>query len=110
MLFRLAFLLFIFSGAILPNGEYAYGHDCPLQQAGRLETFRALDRDKDGRLTLAEFMTQGWCQAVPSCQCQDAARQLFSRMDKNGDGFVTLEEFQAFAREKPRPGGSAVTR
>lgn len=110
MLFRLAFIMIISMVTILPNGEYAYGHDCPLQQAGRLETFRALDRDKDGRLTLAEFMTQGWCQAVPSCQCQDAARQLFSRMDKNSDNFVTIEEFQAFAREKQRPGGSTVTK
>jgi hypothetical protein len=110
MLFRLAFLMLTSTAAILPSGEYAYGHDCPLQQAGRLETFRALDRDKDGRLTLAEFMTQGWCQAVPSCQCQDAARQLFSRMDKNGDGFVTIEEFQASAREKQRPGESTVAK
>ena len=78
----------------------------PSSKQGAWKPSRALDRDKDGRLTLAEFMTQGWCQAVPSCQCQDAARQLFSRMDKNGDGFVTIEEFQASAREKQRPGGA----
>jgi len=106
MRYRIKLLVMVIAAASLPWGNPAYGHDCPLQQAGRLETFRALDRDKDGRLTLAEFMTQGWCQAVPSCQCQDAARQLFSRMDKNGDGFVTIEEFQASAREKQRPGGA----
>ena len=87
-------LLMIFSlMASLPLAQSAYGHDCPLQSMGTLEKFRALDQDKDRRLSLAEFMDQGWCQEVPSCQCQEAARQFFSRLDQNGDGFVDLEEF-----------------
>ena len=84
----------------LVPGPLAWAHDCPLRQMGRLETFRALDKDKDGRLSLAEFMAQGWCQDAPSCQCQDAARKFFSRLDQNGDGFITLAEHQAFFEEK----------
>lgn len=86
--------------AMLMPSQPAFAHDCPLQQMGRLETFRALDKDQDGRLSLPEFMAQGWCQEVPSCQCQAAARQFFQRLDQNSDGYITLEEHLALAREK----------
>jgi EF hand len=99
MLFRFSILIIVFMVATLSLGRYSYGHDCPLWQMGRLETFRNLDKDKDGRLNLQEFMAQGWCQDVPSCQCQEAARQFFQRLDQNQDGFITLEEHQAFAKE-----------
>ncbi len=95
-MFRRFFFVFFMSFSLmasLPLAPSAYGHDCPLQSMGTLEKFRALDQDKNRRLSLAEFMDQGWCQEVPSCQCQEAARQFFSRLDQNGDGFVDLEEF-----------------
>jgi EF hand len=85
----------------LPTGPVAWAHDCPLRQMGRLETFRALDKDTDGRLSLEEFMAQGWCQDVPACQCQDAAKKFFARLDQNGDGFITLAEHQTFFAGQP---------
>ena len=84
----------------LASGPVAWAHDCPLRQMGRLETFRALDKDKDGRLSLEEFMAQGWCQDAPACQCQEAARKFFARLDQDGDGFITLAEHQTFFAEK----------
>lgn len=96
----LRLLLMVLMAVTLAPARFAYGHDCPLLQMGRLETFRALDRDKDGRLNLEEFMAQGWCQEAPSCQCQEAARQFFQRLDQDRDGYITLEEHQAFARKR----------
>ena len=110
MLFRFLILIMVTMMATLSWGRYSYGHDCPLWQMARLETFRALDKDKDGRLTLQEFMAQGWCQNAPSCQCQEAARQFFQRLDQNRDGFITLEEHQAFAKKMQRPVGSPMAK
>jgi Ca2+-binding EF-hand superfamily protein len=105
MIFNLFLVMVVWTVASMPWAQYAYGHDCPLQQMERLETFRALDRDKDGRLDLEEFMAQGWCREVPACQCQEVARQFFRKLDQNQDGFITLEEHQTFTREKKRRQG-----
>jgi hypothetical protein len=110
MLVRFSILILISMATTLSLVQYSHGHDCPLWQMGRLETFRALDKDKDGRLTLEEFMAQKWCQDVSSCQCQEAARQFFQRLDQNQDGFITLEEPQAFAKKRQRPAGSTVVK
>lgn len=104
MRFVLVGMLIAITLIALPPERVAWAHDCPLQQMGRLETFRDLDQDKDGRLNLEEFMAQRWCQEVPSCQCQEVARQFFQKVDQNRDGFITLEEHQAFARERQRLG------
>ena len=93
-------VVIVITAVSLVSGRVAYGHDCPLEDMARLETFRALDQNQDRRLSLKEFMAQEWCQDAPSCQCQDAARRFFHNLDQNRDGFVTLEEHQAFARER----------
>jgi hypothetical protein len=100
--FFFVFLMIFSLMAGLPLVWPAYGHDCPLQNMGTLEKFRALDQDKNRRLSLAEFMDQSWCQEVPSCQCQEAARQFFTRLDQNGDGFVDLEEFTGKPEKRQR--------
>ena len=100
MRFLLVLYLIVLVAAVLMSGRPSYGHDCPLWQMGRLETFRALDKDQDHRLSLTEFMAQGWCQEATVCQCQEAARQVFQRLDQNDDRYLTLEEYQASRRQK----------
>jgi hypothetical protein len=96
-MFRRFFFVFLLICSIMagfPLVWPAYGHDCPLQNMGTLETFRALDQDKDRRLSLREFMAQGWCQ--------EAARQFFSRLDQNADGLVDLQEFTGNQEKQQR--------
>ncbi len=55
-------------------------------------SFRALDRNHDGKLTRDE-LTHG--------RKRDAVvRRLFARIDKNHDGVITLEEARAFGIER----------
>lgn len=103
MRFGVSVLLMVFITVPLASWP-ANGHDCPLEDMARLETFRALDQNQDRRLNLEEFMAQEWCQDAPGCPCQDAARRFFHNLDQNRDGFVTLGEHQAFARERQRRG------
>ena len=104
MRFCFILLLMLNTGISLAPVRFAWGHDCPLEDMARLETFRVLDKNQDRRLNLEEFMAQDWCQEAPSCQCQEAARQFFQRLDQNRDGFVTLEEHQTLARERHQRG------
>ena len=102
---RICFLVLLIVVMIVPGVPwFAYGHDCPLEDMARLDTFRALDQDQDRRLNQEEFMAQEWCQDAPACQCQNAARRFFHNLDQDRDGFVTLEEHQAFTREQQRRG------
>jgi hypothetical protein len=101
MLFYLLVLLMV-SMVVPVAPRFTYGHECPLESMARLQTFRALDQNQDRRLDLKEFMAQEWCRDAPDCQCQDAARRFFHHLDQNRDGFVTLEEHQALAREQQR--------
>ena len=65
---------------------------CLAQDAAE-RLFREHDKDKDGKLSRAEFP-------------QRAAR-LFDRIDKDGDGFVTLPEDRAFRRARVAGGRGA---
>ena len=46
-----------------------------------------MDRDFDERLTFEEFMGE-----------ESHIEKVFKSMDKNGDGFVTKEEFQSVCK------------
>ena len=46
-----------------------------------------MDRDFDERLTFEEFMGE-----------ESHIEKVFKNMDKNGDGFVTKEEFQSVCK------------
>ena len=58
------------------------------------KTFKRLDKDGDGRLTLAEFASN--------------ELRLFARMDKNKDGVITADEMRS--RFHAREDRSASTR
>jgi Ca2+-binding EF-hand superfamily protein len=51
------------------------------------ETFKKLDKDSDGKVSLAEF--KGKREGDKATK----AEEQFKKRDKNSDGFLTLEEF-----------------
>src|SRR5439155_1738169 len=61
------------------------------QERDPLERFKALDQNKDGKLTQAEAGQTAWTR--------------YERMDLDSDGGVTLAEFEAFLTRQDRPGG-----
>jgi len=84
-------------GAVLPGAvcpEAAPLH--PLAKERKVAGFHAMDRNGDGRLSLAEFL------AVRGDSPQ--ARREFAWHDLNGDGSVTLDEYLADPPRKPVPG------
>jgi len=70
------------------------GPPSPEQRAARVD---AADKDKDGKLTKAEFTDM-----LPD-QAKDRADMMWSRMDPDGKGSVTKEQFLAM-RPMQRPG------
>jgi len=55
------------------------------------EVFRPLDKNKDGKLTLKEWMTG---------TKEGARAEAFRSRDANADGFVTMDEALAYGRKK----------
>jgi Ca2+-binding EF-hand superfamily protein len=52
--------------------------------------FAKLDSDHDGKLTRAEFMA-----ALPAFHARQSPRQLIDALDGNGDGKISLSEYEA---------------
>jgi alkylhydroperoxidase family enzyme len=63
---------------------------------GSKELFDALDRDRNGRLTAADF---DWSDESPYWRQQGMARQLLGRGDADGDGKLSAEEWQAIFKQ-----------
>lgn len=62
------------------------------QQKGKSpeEQFKALDADNDGKVSKAEFVAR----VKDDAEKKAKAEMRFSRIDKNNDGFLSLEEFK----------------
>jgi hypothetical protein len=75
------------------------GQDKP-QRGNPEESFKKLDKNSDGALTLDEY------KASPRAQKDTAkAEASYKKMDKNSDDKVTLEEYKA-ARPTRQKGGA----
>merc|ERR1719320_730650 len=58
-----------------------------------MEAFNQIDwKQTDRRLTIDEFITYFGNQGVTESVC----RTLFKKIDTNGDGFITYEEFRVY--------------
>ncbi len=71
------------------------------QRPSAEESFKKLDKDSDGKVTLDEF------KAGPRAQKDPAkAEEYFKKMDKDGDSNLTLEEYKAGRMQRgPGKGG-----
>ena len=60
---------------------------------------RSADLNRDGKVSLEEFRKSPRMAEVPA----DRQEEIFRKMDRNGDGFLTGEDFRG--RRPERPGG-----
>jgi len=56
-----------------------------------LEAFNQMDKDHSGTLTFPEVFS--FLQSINSAVREDYVREIFTSMDRNGDGQVTIAEF-----------------
>jgi len=82
---------------VLAIGVVALAAPAFAQQPDREAVFTAADKNKDGKLDKAE-----WMSTLPE-QAKAAADQLWGRLDADGDGFITKAQFLAL-RAGPKPG------
>ncbi len=82
---------------VLAIGVAAFAAPTFAQQPDREAVFTAADKNKDGKLDKAE-----WMSTLPE-QAKAAADQLWGRLDADGDGFITKAQFLAL-RAGPKPG------
>jgi len=74
----------------------ALAQQTPPTPEERAARFDAADKNKDGKLDKAE-----WTTTLPE-QAQAMADQIWARVDQDGDGSVTKEQYLAL-RMGPRP-------
>ncbi len=89
-------------------GRMDANHDgavTPEEFAGPRELFDRLDRDRDGRLTSDDF---DWSDASPYWRQMSMARQLLRRGDADGDGKLSVEEWQALFKKAAKGGDRAT--
>ena len=84
-------LVLAIGAAFLAGPAFAQPPAAPTE-AEREAKFVAADKNKDGKLDKAEWLT-----TLPE-QAQAMADQLWGRVDADGDGFITKEQFLALRR------------
>lgn len=86
----------VLAASVMSAPVFAQGAGARMTPEEREARFVAADTDKDGKLTKAEWMAQ-----LPE-QAKSRADQLWARLDADGDGSVTKEQFVAL---RMGPGG-----
>ncbi len=69
----------------------------PRTEKSQTALFNTYDRNKDGKITLQEFLDLNDCRTQ---SCRDYLTKTFRKMDLNSDGAITLEEYLAPVRRK----------
>lgn len=84
----------IVSGALGASEVHAVP---PRTEKSQTALFNTYDRNKDGKITLQEFLHLNDCRTQ---SCRDYLTKTFRKMDLIGDGAITLEEYLAPVRRK----------
>lgn len=89
-------LVFSLAAVAILGGSFAQAEDKeePKKKPDPEKVFARLDADKDGKLSLAEFV--GKKEGEKKTQAEKA----FGRKDKDSDGSLTKEEFLAPPKKK----------
>jgi hypothetical protein len=86
----------VLAAAAISFAAPSFAQQTPPTPEERAARFDAADKNKDGKLDKAE-----WTTTLPE-QAQAMADQIWGRVDADGDGSVTKEQYLAL-RMGPRP-------
>jgi Ca2+-binding EF-hand superfamily protein len=84
------------------NGDGRIGPDeMPSRPQGGMPPLSQVDKDKDGRIVFEEFRNLSFVTRLP----EDRQRELFKRMDMDGDGALTPQDRPTGGSRDGRPSG-----
>jgi Ca2+-binding EF-hand superfamily protein len=84
------------------NGDGRIGpEEIPSRSPGGMPPLSQVDADKDGRIVFEEFKNLSFVTRLP----EERQRELFQRMDRDGDGALTPKDRPAGGSRDGRPGG-----
>ena len=85
-----------------PEGERpsqpAHDRDKRPHRGGPDEMFRHMDRDGAGKISMREFFASPRMERLP----EEKRQAIFGRLDRNGDGFLGIEEIRAMRHDAER--------
>ena len=96
MMIKFLTAVFAMCWLIFPNP--AWSRTPPPSEKSRTIAFQNMDRNGDGKVSLAEFTARWGCKDSDQ-RCKALAAQQFKKLDANGDGYISLEEYLAPLRK-----------
>jgi len=91
-------LTVFFAICLLTFPNPAWSRTPPPTEKSRTTAFQNMDRNRDGKVSLAEFTARWGCKNSDQ-RCKELAAQQFKKLDANGNGYITLEEYLAPLRK-----------
>ena len=92
------FLTVFFAICLLSFPNPAWSRTPPPTEKSRTTAFQDMDRNRDGKVSLAEFTARWGCKDSDQ-RCKELAAKQFKKLDANGDGYISLEEYLAPLRK-----------